>query len=41
MSYPDSFQFFGPTNWQYNQVGESVPPFLSQGIVNQLTSITP
>ena len=29
MSYPDSFIFTGPTESQYNQVGESVPPCIS------------
>ena len=29
MSYPDSFVFTGPTESQYNQVGESVPPCIS------------
>ncbi|MHA2601099.1 MAG: DNA cytosine methyltransferase [Candidatus Thorarchaeota archaeon SMTZ1-83] len=29
MSYPDSFVFTGPTDSQYNQVGESVPPLIS------------
>ncbi|MFX0108603.1 MAG: DNA cytosine methyltransferase [Candidatus Hodarchaeota archaeon] len=29
MSYPDSFIFTGPTESQYNQVGESVPPLIS------------
>lgn len=32
MSYPDHFEFKGPQLWQYNQVGESVPPLLSQAI---------
>lgn len=36
MSYPDSFQFFGPHTWQYNQVGESVPPQLSKMIAYQV-----
>jgi DNA (cytosine-5)-methyltransferase 1 len=29
MSYPDKFVFVGPTESQYNQVGESVPPLIS------------
>ncbi len=29
MSYPDSFVFHGPTDSQFNQVGESVPPVIS------------
>lgn len=29
MSYPDSFLFHGPTDSQFNQVGESVPPVVS------------
>jgi len=36
MSYPDDFEFFGPQGWQYNQVGESVPPILSKRIAEQL-----
>jgi DNA (cytosine-5)-methyltransferase 1 len=36
MSYPDSFQFFGPIYWQYNQVGESVPPQLAKQIALQI-----
>lgn len=32
MSYPDSFIFIGPTDSQYNQVGESVPPLISHQI---------
>ena len=32
MSYPDNFYFSGPTAWQYNMIGESVPPLLSKGI---------
>ncbi len=32
MSFPDSFQFFGPINWQYNQVGESIPPQMAKQI---------
>ncbi len=30
MSYPDSFEFIGPTESQFNQVGESVPPLISR-----------
>ena len=30
MSYPDSFIFVGTIDSQYNQVGESVPPLISQ-----------
>jgi DNA (cytosine-5)-methyltransferase 1 len=29
MSYPDSFEFQGPIDSQFNQVGESVPPIIS------------
>ncbi|MFX0013664.1 MAG: DNA cytosine methyltransferase [Promethearchaeota archaeon] len=36
MSYPDEFHFFGPINWQYNQVGESVPPLLAKAIAQQI-----
>jgi DNA (cytosine-5)-methyltransferase 1 len=30
MSYPDSFEFQGPIDSQFNQVGESVPPIVSR-----------
>jgi len=36
MSYPDSFYFSGPIVWQYNMVGESVPPLLSKAIAHQI-----
>jgi DNA (cytosine-5)-methyltransferase 1 len=36
MSYPDSFVFNGPTDSQYNQVGESVPPLLSHLIAEEV-----
>ena len=36
MSYPDSFEFIGPQGWQYNHVGESVPPILSKEIAELL-----
>ena len=36
MSYPDEFSFHGPTVWQYNMVGESVPPLISKAIANQV-----
>ena len=36
MSYPDNFYFSGPTVWQYNMVGESVPPLLSKTIAHQI-----
>ena len=36
MSYPDSFTFVGPTDSQYNQVGESVPPLISQLIAQEV-----
>ncbi|MHA2025636.1 MAG: DNA cytosine methyltransferase [Candidatus Thorarchaeota archaeon] len=36
MSYPDSFTFVGPTDSQYNQVGESVPPIISQLIAQEV-----
>ncbi|MFX1367542.1 MAG: DNA cytosine methyltransferase [Promethearchaeota archaeon] len=38
MSYPDSFVFTGPTDSQYNQVGESVPPILSSLIAKEVSS---
>ncbi len=41
MSYPDSFEFIGPQGWQYNQVGESVPPFLSKKIAELLIGKIP
>ncbi|TXT56749.1 MAG: hypothetical protein BAJATHORv1_20342 [Candidatus Thorarchaeota archaeon] len=36
MSYPDSFIFTGPIESQYNQVGESVPPLISQLIAQEV-----
>ncbi|MCK4848045.1 MAG: DNA cytosine methyltransferase [Candidatus Heimdallarchaeota archaeon] len=41
MSYPDNFYFSGPTVWQYNMIGESVPPLLSKGIAQQLAEQIP
>lgn len=38
MSYSDSFIFTGPTENQYNQVGESVPPLISQLIAEEVKS---
>jgi DNA (cytosine-5)-methyltransferase 1 len=36
MSYPDSFVFTGFSDSQYNQVGESVPPSVSQLIAQEV-----
>lgn len=36
MSYPDYFQFYGPIQWQYNQVGESVPPLMAKAVALQV-----
>ncbi len=36
MSYPDNHIFYGVIEEQYNQVGESVPPLLSQVIANYI-----
>ena len=36
MSYPDSFTFVGRIDSQYNQVGESVPPLISQLISEEV-----
>lgn len=36
MSYPDSFVFIGPVDSQYNQVGESVPPLISNLIAQEV-----
>ena len=41
MSYPDSFRFCGPLNWQYNQVGESVPPLLAKAVAQQILTAFP
>jgi DNA (cytosine-5)-methyltransferase 1 len=38
MSYPDTFIFTGPMENQYNQVGESVPPLISQLIAKEVKS---
>ncbi|MFX1605584.1 MAG: DNA cytosine methyltransferase [Promethearchaeota archaeon] len=38
MSYPDSFVFTGFSDSQYNQVGESVPPIVSQLIAQEVCS---
>jgi DNA (cytosine-5)-methyltransferase 1 len=38
MSYPDTFVFTGPTDSQYNQVGESVPPLISSLIAKEVSS---
>jgi len=38
MSYPDEFIFTGPTDSQYNQVGESVPPLISRLIAQEVES---
>jgi DNA (cytosine-5)-methyltransferase 1 len=36
MSFPDDFQFYGSVEYQYNQVGESVPPLMAKAIANQV-----
>jgi DNA (cytosine-5)-methyltransferase 1 len=36
MGYPDSFTFVGQIDSQYNQVGESVPPLISQLIAQEV-----
>lgn len=36
MSYPDDFQFHGSIEWQYNQVGESVPPLMAKAVAQQV-----
>jgi DNA (cytosine-5)-methyltransferase 1 len=36
MSYPDSFVFTGYTDSMYNQVGESVPPIISQLLAEEV-----
>ena len=38
MSYPDDFVFTGPSDSQYNQVGESVPPLISRLIAEEVKS---
>ncbi len=41
MSYPDNFQFYGPINSQYNQVGESVPPLMAKAVAQQVLTDFP
>ncbi len=36
MSYPDSFEFLGHIDSQYNHVGESVPPLISRLIAEEV-----
>ncbi|UCG00600.1 MAG: DNA cytosine methyltransferase [Candidatus Heimdallarchaeota archaeon] len=36
MSYPDDFHFYGTIEWQYNQVGESVPPLMAKAVAQQI-----
>ncbi|NHJ02223.1 MAG: DNA cytosine methyltransferase [Candidatus Heimdallarchaeota archaeon] len=36
MGYPDTFEFLGSIESQYNQVGESVPPILSEYIAQRI-----
>ena len=36
MSYPDNFIFVGPSDSQYNMVGESVPPLISHLIAQEV-----
>jgi len=36
MSYPDDFHFYGTTEYQYNQVGESVPPLMAKAVAHQV-----
>jgi DNA (cytosine-5)-methyltransferase 1 len=38
MSYPDNFIFTGPTESQYDQVGESVPPLISGLIAEEVVA---
>lgn len=41
MSFPDNFQFYGPINWQFNQVGESVPPLMAKAVAQQVLTKFP
>lgn len=36
MSYPDDFQFYGSIEYQYNQIGESVPPLMAKAVAHQV-----
>ena len=36
MAYPDTFEFIGSISSTYNQIGESVPPIISQAIAKKI-----
>lgn len=36
MTYPDTFEFIGSISSVYNQIGESVPPIISQSIAKKI-----